>query len=207
MRRAYGGFAAACAAVLLLAGCGTKSGGGGDRPPEQAPALTEEQARAALPDGAAMPGWKATLEPTATAMNDLYKSEACPTNGNQGCDDARFYGVSTFRRADGKAGADFRLVAYGSEKAAEAAYDTLWRLYAPKAGPTARKVDLGGPGDRGDAVLGTYGYQGGPGGVAQVRVGTALLWVEATGAREGDLDAALVKDLASRFAERAREAG
>ncbi|CAM5290731.1 hypothetical protein ACFUV2_25510 [Streptomyces pilosus] len=196
---------AAAAAVLLLTGCGGDAGD--DTGKGEAVALTKQQVRETLPDGEAMAGWKETARPTAVEVDDLYRRQACPVEGNAGCENSRFYGASTFRHADDASHVTFLVLAYDSEQAARDAYDVLWDgHYAKKAGPGAKAFGLGPIGDQRDARFGTSGFRGEPGAVTQTRVGTTLLWSEAASAGKGGIDEDRVRALATVLAERARQA-
>ncbi|MFD0319339.1 hypothetical protein [Streptomyces flavalbus] len=193
-------------AALLLAGCGggPQSDSGNDR----AAALTEEQTRQVLPDGEAMPGWRQTHRPTVLKLdNRLYRSQACPARNNAGCEESRFYGASTFREDDSAATVTFLVIAYDSERAAREAYDVLWDgYYGERAGQRARVFEIGPIGDERDARFGSYDFEGHPGGVTQTRVGTTLLWTQATSAGRGGIDEDRMGELATVLAERARQA-
>ncbi|MFF6814967.1 hypothetical protein ACFZAG_34505 [Streptomyces sp. NPDC012403] len=194
----------AAAATLLLAGCG--GGAESDSGNGEAVALTKEQARQTLPDGEAMTGWKESARPKAVEMDKLYRSQACPIKDNAGCENSRFYGASTFRHDDTAATATFLIVAYDSEQAAREAYDVLWDgYYGKRAGQRAKTFGLGPIGDERDARFGSSGFRGEPGAVTQVRVGTTLLWTLAASADKGGIDEDGVRDLATVFAERARQ--
>lgn len=195
---------AATAAVLLLAGCG---GAESDSTTGKAAALTKDQVRRTLPDGEAMPGWKKSARPTAVRMDKLYRSQACPIKDRAGCEDSRFFGASTFRREDPLSEVTFLIVAYGSEQAAENAYDVLWDgYYGNRVGRKPKPFELGPIGDERDARLGTAGFRGEPGAVTQIRVGTTLLWTMESAARKGDLDKDTIRDLATVLAQRSRQA-
>ncbi|MGW3658414.1 hypothetical protein ACWD6R_23195 [Streptomyces sp. NPDC005151] len=189
--------------LLLLTGCGGERGSGSAD--NKAAALSAKQVESALPGGVAMPGWTVAEEPEAIPMNSMYKQRVCPNEGNKGCEDARFYGLSTFYRDDKNANAYFQMAAYKDEQKAETAYDALWKINSRGPGPKAEDLDLGGLGQESNARVGTVGFKGEPGAVAQVRVGTTLLWVQVTGAHKGDIEDALVKDMASLFSERAEQ--
>ncbi|WP_399880135.1 hypothetical protein ACGH7X_00460 [Streptomyces sp. BBFR51] len=196
---------AATAAALVLTGCG--SGAESDSGSGKAVALTKGQVREALPDGEAMSGWKESARPTAVKMDELYRREACPIKGNAGCENSRFYGVSTFRHDDNAGYVSFLVIAYDSEQAAREAYDVLWEgYYGKKAGPAAKPFELGPIGDERDARFGSSGFQGEPGAVTQTRVGTTLLWTETASMGKGGIDEDRVRDLAKVWAERARQA-
>ncbi|MEU4142941.1 hypothetical protein [Streptomyces parvulus] len=203
MRKWWG---TATAAALLLTGCG--GGAEADNASDdKAAVLSEDEVRDVLPDDEAMPGWKQSARPTAVAMNDLYRREACPIKGNAGCEESRFFGASAFRHDETAAYVSFLAVAYDSEAAAERAYDVLWDgYYGKKAGPRARTLELGPLGDERDARFGTSGLNGEPGAVTQTRVGTALLWAEAASAGKGGVDEDIVRDLATVLADRSRQA-
>ncbi|BCM71165.1 hypothetical protein CFC35_04645 [Streptomyces sp. FBKL.4005] len=195
----------AVTAALLLAGCG--GGAESDSGDGKAVALTKEQVRETLPDGAAMPGWKESARPTAVEMDRLYRSQACPVKDNAGCDNSRFYGASTFRHDDTAATVTFLIIAYDSEQAAREAYDVLWDgYYGKRAGQRARAFGIGPIGDERDARFGSSGFRGEPGAVTQTRVGTTLLWTEAASAEKGGIDEDAVRDLTAVLAERARQA-
>ncbi|MFJ4953047.1 hypothetical protein [Streptomyces sp. NPDC088760] len=195
----------AITAALLLAGCGggTESDSGNGK----AVALTQEQVRETLPDGVAMPGWKESARPTAVEMDKLYRSQACPIKDNAGCENARFYGASTFRHDDNAATVTFLIIAYDSERAAREAYDVLWDgYYGKRAGQRAKTFGIGPIGDERDARFGSSGFRGEPGAVTQTRVGTTLLWTETASADKGHIDEDGVRDLATVLAKRARQA-
>ncbi|WSM38053.1 hypothetical protein OIE80_00705 [Streptomyces cellulosae] len=196
---------AAAAAMVVLAGCGSGEEGGGDG--DRAAVLTQEQVRRVLPDGASMDGWKQAAKPTAVEMDDLYRREACPVKGNAGCEGSRYFGASTFQQADTAARVTYLVIAYDSEQHADAAYDVLWDgHYSETVGQEAKAFELGATGDERDARWGASGWDNAPGAVTQVRVGTTLLWVQATGAKKGDIDQDGVRDLTELLAERSRQA-
>ncbi|MGA5795541.1 hypothetical protein ACPC27_13120 [Streptomyces cellulosae] len=197
---------AATATTVLLAGCGSgEEGGGGDG--GQATVLTQEQVRRVLPDGASMDGWKQAAKPTAVEMDDLYRREACPVKGNAGCEGSRYFGASTLQQADTAARVTYLVVAYDSEQHADAAYDVLWDgHYGETVGQKPKSFELGAIGDERDARWGASGWGRAPGAVTQVRVGTTLLWVQATGAKKGDIDQDGVRDFTELLAERSRQA-
>ncbi|MFD5655191.1 hypothetical protein [Streptomyces sp. NPDC127039] len=193
--------------ALLLAGCG-------ESPKSESTtgkaALTKEQVGLTLPDGEAMAGWKQSFQPTAVEMDKLYRSQACPINGNAGCENSRFFGTAAFQRENPPASVTFQVVAYDSEKAAQDAYDVLWDGYygnqASVTGQKARTLKIGPIGDEHDARLGTSGFHGEPGAVTQTRVGTTLLWTMEKAAHKGDIDEDGIRDLASMLAERSQQA-
>jgi hypothetical protein len=199
---------AATATALLLTGCG--SGTESDSTTGKATELTKEQVRRTLPDGEAMAGWKKSARPTAVEMDKLYRSQACPIKGNAGCEDSRFYGAATFRRDDPSAQVTFLIIAYDSEKAAQDAYDVLWDGYygnqVSQTGQRAKTLELGPIGDENDARLGASGFRGEPGAVAQIRVGTTLLWTLESAAHKGDIDKDGVRGLATLLAQRSQQA-
>ncbi|MGV9454557.1 hypothetical protein [Streptomyces sp. NPDC003635] len=194
----------AIAAALLLAGCGGSSDSHSEN--GKAMALTKEQVREALPDGEAMTGWKESARPTAIEMDQLYRSQACPIKDNAGCENSRFYGVSTFREPDNAAYVSFLVIAYDSEQAARDAYDVLWDgYYGKRAGQRAKAFDIGAIGDERDARFGTSGFNGEPGAVTQTRVGTTLLWTETASTKKAGIDEDVVRELAAVLAERAQQ--
>lgn len=196
----------AIAAALLLAGCsgGTEIDTGNGK----AAALTKEQVRKTLPDGAAMTGWKESARPTTVKMDKLYRSAACPIKDNAGCENSRFYGASTFRRDDSAAAATFLIIAYDSEQAAREAYDVLWSYYGKRAGQRAKPFSLGPIGEKRDARSGTPGFHGEASTITQARVGTTLLWtmVDSTDKDKNAVTEEGARDLATVLAERARQA-
>ncbi|MFE9883398.1 hypothetical protein [Streptomyces scopuliridis] len=99
----------------------------------------------------------------------------------------------------------FWAIAYQDEKFAESAYGLHWDWYR-KGLAEPESVDLGSLGEQRNAEQGVSGYQGDKRAVAQVRVGTVVLWASLDASRETGIDAGLVKDLASVFAVRAQEA-
>lgn len=201
--RNYRGYVA-IAAALLLGGCG--GGSDNDSGNGRAFAFTKEQVRETLPDGEAMTGWKESARPTAIEMDELYRSQACPIKDNAGCENSRFYGVSTFRHADNAALVSFQVIAYDSEQAATKAYDVLWDgYYGKRAGQNAKAFDIGPIGDERDARFGTSGFNGEPGAVTQTRVGTTLLWTETSSMKKAGIDEDGVRELATVFAERAQQ--
>ncbi|MGW1544132.1 hypothetical protein ACWCPM_28490 [Streptomyces sp. NPDC002309] len=204
MARAKYSWCAAMAAALLLVGCsgGVESDSGNDK----AVALTKEQVRKTLPDGEAMTGWKESAPPRAVKMNEFYRSLACPIKDDAGCENSRFHGVSTFRHDGDPATVTFLIIAYGSEQGARAAYDPLWDGYYGKMmGQGAKPFRVGPIGDERDARFGSSGYRGEPGALIQTRVGTVLLWTLAAAADKGGIERDGVRDLATVFAERARQ--
>ncbi|NEC39639.1 hypothetical protein G3I66_41915 [Streptomyces rubrogriseus] len=205
-RRMYRWYAGA-AVALLLTGCGESPES--DSTTGRA-ALTKEQVGLTLPDGEVMTGWKQSFQPTAIEMNELYRSQACPINGNAGCENSRFFGAATFQRESPTASVTFQIVAYDSEKSAQDAYDVLWDGYydnqASVTGQKARTLKLGPIGDQHDARLGTSGFHGEPGAVTQTRVGTTLLWTMEKAAHKGDIDEDSIRDLASMLAKRSQQA-
>ncbi|MEY9488522.1 hypothetical protein RKD26_004316 [Streptomyces calvus] len=193
------------AVALLLTGCG--GGTEDDSRNGKAVPLTKEQVRKALPDGEAMAGWKQSARPMAVEMNELYRGLDCPIKDNAGCENSRFHGASTFRHDADAANVTFLIIAYDSEPAARKAYDVLWDgYYGERAGQRAKTFALGPIGDERDARFGTSGFQGEPGAVAQIRVGTTLLWTLAASPRKGGIDEDGVRDLATLLAERSRQA-
>lgn len=189
---------AAATAALLLAACG----GDGDTE-DKATVLDEAQVASVLPDGDALPGWKRSEKASTSPMNDLMRSTLCANKGNKGCEESEFMGTVAFKNEKEKAGAYFWMIAYKDEKAAEAAYGTLWKSTARTAGP--KKADIGQVGTRRDARLGAL-YGDALRVTGQIRVGTAVLWMNSDALRKGEPDKDLTKDLAALFAERAQQA-
>ncbi|MGW0818263.1 hypothetical protein ACWD00_34510 [Streptomyces viridiviolaceus] len=199
---------AATAVALLLTGCAGAPES--ESTTGKATALTKEQVAQTLPDGEVMTGWKQSFEPTAVEMNKLYRSQACPIKGNEGCENSRFFGAATFRRENPFASVTFQIVAYDSEQAAQDAYDVLWDGYyhnqAGQTGQRAKTLKLGPIGDEHDARLGTSGFHGEPGAVTQTRVGTTLLWTMESAAHKDDIGEDSVRDLATMLAKRSQQA-
>ncbi|MCX4675904.1 hypothetical protein OG413_11405 [Streptomyces sp. NBC_01433] len=193
--------AAAGVAAVLLVGCG--SGGGGDSD-GKATALDKAQVAAMLPDKAAMPGWKRGENASASPMNDLAKSAICPVKGRAGCENSSYMGSVSFEREDRDASVRFWLVAYKDEKAADAAYEVLWKHTARTNGRD--KADLGTLGDERDARSGPQGYGGAYGLTGQLRVGTTVLWAATDAPSKATFDKDLAKDLAALFAKRSQQA-
>lgn len=191
--------AAAAAAAALLVGCG----GSGDSDRE-ATALDKAQVAALLPDTAAMPGWKRRENASTSPMNDLAKRTLCPVKGNAGCENSSYMGSVSFERENRDAAVRFWLVAYKDEKAADAAYEVLWKQTARTNG--REKADLGPLGDERDARSGPQGYGGAYSLTGQLRVGTTVLWAATDAPSEDTFDKDLSKDLAALFAERSQQA-
>lgn len=189
--------AAAGAAALLLVGCG----GDADA---RATALDEAQVASVLPDTAALPGWDRTQDPSTAPMDKLARRNFCATAGNKGCEESLFMGSVSFLREDEKTGARFWMVAYKDEKAAQDAYDVLWKNTARTAG--RGKAGLGPVGARRNAVSGPLGYDGSHAVTGQIQVGTTLLWIGSDARTEDTLDKNLAKDLAALFSDRAQQA-
>ncbi|MFD4941550.1 hypothetical protein ACFVYE_12530 [Streptomyces sp. NPDC058239] len=197
--------AAAACATLLLAACGggADAGSGGDA---KAAWLAEDQVKAVLPDQAAMPGWQVTERPASGSMDTkLMVSQFCPGAGTQGCERSRFFGSAAFRRDDDKAEARFWLLTYQDELDAKAAYEVLWRDAWRKSG--TENVDLGTVGRQRAASAGPAGRHG-EAVTGQIRVGTAILWIGASGSTVAPdrLDKDFPKRIAALFAERAQQA-
>jgi len=189
--------AAAGAAALLLTGCG----GGAE---DEATALDRAQVTSVLPDEDGLAGWDSAEDSSVAPMDDVARRNFCASAGNKGCERSLFLGSASFVREDEQSRARFWMVAYEDEKAAEAAYDVLWKNTARTAGRD--DADLGPVGARRDAVGGPIGYDGAYGVTGQIRVGAALLWVSSDARSEKKLDKTLVKDLAALFSDRAQQA-
>ncbi|OKI32887.1 hypothetical protein A6A29_20790 [Streptomyces sp. TSRI0281] len=195
---------AAAAAAALLVGCGSSGGGGGSGSDGEATALDKAQVAALLPDKAAMPGWKRRENASTSPMNALAKRTLCPVKGNAGCENSSYMGSVSFEREDRDAAVRFWLVAYKDEKAADAAYEVLWKHTARTNG--REKADLGTLGDERDARSGPEGYGGAHSLTGQLRVGTTVLWAATDAPSEDTFDKDLAKDLAALFAERSQQA-
>lgn len=193
-------FTAGTGAVLLalIAGCG--GGGGGE-----AAALSEQQIELAVPDAKAVPGWETISARASGSMKEeTLRKSLCPKKGQEACEGARFMGTARFKGAE-QMQVGFWAIAYQDEKSAESAYDLHWDWYR-KGLAEPKSVALGSLGEQRNAEQGVNGYQGHRRAVAQVRVGTVVLWASLDASRETGIDAGLVKDLASVFAVRAEEA-
>ncbi|MFE2033628.1 hypothetical protein ACFXKS_35445 [Streptomyces scopuliridis] len=191
--------AAGTSAVLaLIAGCSGGSGG-------EASALSEQQIELAVPDAKAVPGWETVSARASGSMKEqTLRGSLCPKKGQEACKGARFMGTARFKGAE-RMQVGFWAIAYQDEKSAESAYDLHWDWYRKGLAET-ETVDLGSLGEQRDAEQGISGYQGDKRAIAQVRVGTVVLWASLDASRETGIDAGLVKDLASVFTVRAREA-
>ncbi|WP_181765018.1 hypothetical protein [Streptomyces albidus (ex Kaewkla and Franco 2022)] len=201
MGRGNGRLLAAGATVVLLAGCGTSGEAGSDGEPE---ALSRKQAQSVVPDQEAMHGWRMTTKPSALPMKGIRQGGVCE-GATDSCKGARFYSASNFLQKNKSSSVSFSLVAYNSQQAAGAAYDAMWKLHSKSMAPHASKIKLDTE-ERSDARLGVIGFKGEPGAVVQMRVGTALSWVQLRGVRKGAFDEELVKDLATMLDKRGQEA-
>ncbi|MEU9755672.1 hypothetical protein AB0D90_21475 [Streptomyces althioticus] len=190
--------------AVLVAGCGSGEEGGGAR----TAVLTMGQVRQVVPDAASMDGWKEAGKPNAGEMDDLQRQWACPMKGRVGCEGSRYFSASAFEQEGTAARVDYLVIAYDDEQLADAAYDVLWDgYYRKRVGQRAKAFDLGPLGDERDARWGRSGYVGvAPAAVTQARVGTTLLWVFASGDRQGDIDQDGVRDFTELLAERSRQA-
>ncbi|MDG4860436.1 hypothetical protein P8605_20120 [Streptomyces sp. T-3] len=187
IRAVLGGGAAI---ALLLTGCATGQGGDKEKAPAAAstskgaaaggdtkrgklgPLLRPRQIMQALPDAAALPGWKEVLPP----MLDEDKFGCEEVLGAAACADVVASGSSDSVRGRGKPEewlrASFHLYTCRSEQAAV-------KLYAALPSKGAKSDFLGDLGDQ----RGSVRYKTGPQTVqdSKVRVGKTVLWVFITG--------------------------
>ncbi|WP_406274490.1 hypothetical protein OHT93_27935 [Streptomyces sp. NBC_00191] len=195
--RRYVQLVVAGAVLVVLAGCGEGSGG-------EASALSEQQMKSVVPDARAVPGWEVLSGPAADTMEGELRGSLCPQKEKQACEGARFVGTSRFKEKK-KAEIGFWAITYRDAKAAEDAFDVHWDWYRNGLGKP-ESLDLGSVGEQRQATLGMSNYQGDKRAVAQVRLGTVIMWVSVDASRQTGIDASLVKDLATVFAARADEA-
>ncbi|MFD7615829.1 hypothetical protein [Streptomyces sp. NPDC059802] len=204
-RAGRGRLLAAGAAVLLLAGCG---GGGDDA---KAAALDKGQVASVLPDAKAVPGWRMYMKPAALKPIPEYPPPVCVSRTKEqretACRPATPWVSTPFGRKAHATTLNFWVLAYKDGKAADAAYDVLIKWYGgDRVGQDAEKVDLGSPGAEREANRAAVGTMGGPGTIAQVRVGTTVLGIS-TGTQGGSaVPDKEVKAFAAMFAERAQQA-
>ncbi|MFE6664186.1 hypothetical protein ACFVFH_11595 [Streptomyces sp. NPDC057697] len=203
--RGVRGLLAAGAAVLLLAGCGGADDDTG------AAALGKEQVASVLPDAKAVPGWRVQTKPAALKPLAEYPPPVCVSRTKEqretACRPATSWGSSAFVRDADKTALNFWVLAYRDQKSATAAYDVLIKWYGgDRVGQDARKVDLGSTGAQREANRAAVGTMGGPGTIAQIRVGTTVLGISTgteTAPAVPDQD---VKAFATMFAARAQQA-
>ncbi|MDQ0940336.1 hypothetical protein [Streptomyces sp. V1I1] len=196
-KRRYVRIVVAGAVLVLLAGCGEGSGG-------KTSALSEQQMTTVVPDAKAVPGWEVLSGPAADTVEGDLRGSLCPQKEKHACEGARFVGTSRFKK-EKKAEIGFWAITYRDEKAAEDAFDVHWDWYR-KSLRKPESLDLGRVGEQRQAALGTGNYQGAKRAVAQVRLGTVIMWVSLDASQQTGIDAALVKDLAAVLATRADEA-
>ncbi|MFJ6012295.1 hypothetical protein [Streptomyces sp. NPDC092952] len=199
------GILAAGTAVLLLAGCG---GGGGDA---KATALDRKQVASVLPDAKAVPGWRNYMKPDAQEPVPDYPPSVCrvgPKDKREAaCKEVAFWGTSSFAHEPDGTTLNFWALAYKDEKAADTAYDLLAGWYGgDRVGVGAKEVDLGGTGAEREANRAEVGAMGGPGTIAQVRVGTTVLGISTGTQGKTVIPDERVRAFAATFAERAQQA-
>ncbi|MGW7705004.1 hypothetical protein [Streptomyces sp. NPDC054771] len=199
------GVLVAGAAVLLLAGCGS----GGDE--AGAAALGKGQVASVLPDAKAAPGWRLYMKPAALKPIPEYPPPVCVSRTKEqretACRPATSWGSSAFVRKADRTTLNFWVLAYEDEKAADAAYDVLIKWYGgDRVGQHARKVDLGSTGAEREANRAAVGTMGGPGTIAQIRVGTTVLGISTGTDGTSAVPDQEVKAFATMFAERAQQA-
>jgi hypothetical protein len=198
--------ATACAALVLLVGCGgnTESGTGEN---EEKP-LNAQETKAILPDEKTMPGWKVAVAPTAHSLKKAKSIGVARCYGDKedSCKNVRFTGTSTFYVAK-KPIVSFMALAYEDVGVAKSAYDPVWEAWRQRV-PETRNLNLGEIGERSDAVTGLSPSfdEGSKGVIAQVRVGTVILLVMGEAAPNIEMDDSLIAKFATTFANRARQA-
>ncbi|MFJ2496231.1 hypothetical protein [Streptomyces sp. NPDC087539] len=204
-RGGRGAVVAGAAVLLLLAGCGS----GGDE--AGAAALGKGQVASVLPDAKAAPGWRLYMKPAALKPMAEYPPPVCVSRTKEqretACRPATFWGSSAFVRKADRTTLNFWVLAYEDEKAADAAYDVLIKWYGgDRVGQDARKVELGGTGAEREANRAAVGTMGGPGTIAQLRVGTTVLGISTGTEGTSAVPDQEVKAFATMFAERAQQA-
>ncbi|MER6691180.1 hypothetical protein [Streptomyces minutiscleroticus] len=188
-----------CAVPMLLTACGNSNG------ESKVAALGERQTKAVVPDALAMPGWKVIDQPEAYPITNFSRVGLvlCTDKETKACKGSRFVGTSIFSR-EKTVQAAFWALAYRDEEAASAAYDAQWGHYKDGLGKPA-KLDLDGLGARSDAQVG-IGSRSDEVAIAQVQVGTVILWANVSDRDENGLSKSFVKDIAAVFTERVQQA-
>ncbi|MFI6962035.1 hypothetical protein [Streptomyces sp. NPDC050255] len=198
--------AAARAALLLLAGCGSGEDGGG-----AAKALGKAEVSSVLPDAKAVPGWWSVLTPDAQEPNPEFPPSVCLSVNKKkratACDHITYWGASAYARKPDGTSLNFWTLAYKDEKSADAAYDALAEYYGgDRVGVGAVPVDIGEPGDEREANRAEMGTMGGPATITQLRVGTTVLGISTGNQGKEAVSDQEVKEFAAVFAERAQQA-
>ncbi|WSQ11216.1 hypothetical protein OG604_27660 [Streptomyces sp. NBC_01231] len=186
--------------LATLAGCGDEA------PVDRVSVLTAQETKSAAPDGKAMPDWKVTNTPHVTSLTSKIAETACGGGAKRTCTGARYMGASAFEGTD-QARVVFWVTAFKSEATAKAAYGANQSWYS-RSIAEPKDIDLGSLGDRRDGVQGGVGYEKGDGvgAYAQVRAGTCLAAITLFESGAGPVDDELVKDLATMFTKRVRQA-
>ncbi|MFI6899164.1 hypothetical protein ACIBM4_34145 [Streptomyces sp. NPDC050256] len=197
--------AAAGAALLLLAGCGSGEDGGG-----AAKALGKAEVSSVLPDAKAVPGWRSVLTPDAQEPNPEFPPSVCLSVNKKkratACDHITYWGASAYARKPDGTSLNFWTLAYKDEKSADAAYDALAEYYGgDRVGVGAVPVDIGEPGDEREANRAEMGTMGGPATITQLRVGTTVLGISTGNQGKEAVSDQEVKEFAAVFAERAQQ--
>jgi hypothetical protein len=199
---------ASCAALALLAGCGSADGSGGDSATAAgAGPLSARQAEATLPNAKTAPGWKVTLEPVAHPQKKARElGVARCYEGPEECAKPLVTGVSSLAGGRGKPRLDFVLMAYEDADAAQASYAPVWKAWSGRS-VEPRELDLGEIGDESDAVSGLSPslQDGAKTAFVQARVGSVITVTIGEAGSGIELPRTL-EEFATLFAERAEQA-
>ncbi|MEU2438596.1 hypothetical protein ABZ595_20825 [Streptomyces rubradiris] len=157
--------------LVLLSGCGGGESGG-------VSPLDAGQAEAVLPDAAALPGWKVSMEPVAYPLEkakEMGVGQCHDVAGQDSCAQVRFFGAAAFHQED-RPDISFIVQTYRDEETARAAYGTVWKAWKQWV-PEARSVSAGDLGDQRDAVAGLSAsvVKGSKGLMVQTRVGSVIM--------------------------------
>ncbi|MFI0197110.1 hypothetical protein HB370_28860 [Streptomyces sp. DSM 40868] len=188
--------------LVLLSGCGGGNSGG-------ASPLDAGQAEAVLPDAAALPGWKASLEPVAYTLKkakEMGVGECHDAAGQDSCAQVRFFGVAAFHQ-ENEPDISFIVQTYRDEDTARAAYGTVWKAWKRWV-PEARTVSAGNIGDQRDAVAGLSSsiVKGSKGLMIQTRVGSVIMMSMAEAGPHTGMADSYMNRFADVFAQRAGQA-
>ncbi|MGW0189839.1 hypothetical protein ACWDV7_29350 [Streptomyces sp. NPDC003362] len=201
---------ASCAALALLAGCGSADGGdsadGGGAADDAGP-LSARQAEATLPGATAAPGWKVTVKPVAYPQKKARELRVARCyEGPEECSKPRVTGVSALAGGRGRPRLDFVLMAYEDAQAARASYEPVWKAWSGQS-VEPRELDLGKVGDESDAVSGVSPslVDGARTAFVQARVGNVIMVTVGEAGAGVELPKTLEK-FATLFAERAEQA-
>ncbi|MGW4348828.1 hypothetical protein ACWEL8_27680 [Streptomyces sp. NPDC004690] len=185
---------ALCAVLAFGVGCG---GGQGDF------SFDASSVKATLPDSAVVPGWDETLAPVAYPLEKAKELAVARCDGDGSCENVRYVGMSGVRKHD-KPWVSFYVMTYDDPTAADAAYGTVWKAWQAQV-PGRPALSLGEIGDRNDAVMGesVSMVKGAKSVLIQARVGSAIMLTTGESGADVRMDPALLKKLATVFAERA----